>query len=77
MPLVKIGGLVLLTKGQKADEELAEAKQALYVLHTSHAGTIDTPTGRTVVLEKQRKTPRDYPRGDGEPKRSPLGVAKK
>ncbi len=77
VPLVKVGGLVVLTKGQKADEELAEAKQALYMLHTSHAGTIDTPTGRIVVLEKQRKTPRDYPRGNGEPKRSPLGVVKK
>jgi len=77
VPLVKIGGLIVLTKGQKADEELVEAKQALYMLHTTHAGTIDTPTGRIVVLEKQRKTPRDYPRGDGEPKRSPLGVAKK
>ncbi len=77
VPLVKVGGLVVLTKGQKADEELAEAKQALYMLHTAHAGTIDTPTGRIVVLEKQRKTPRDYPRGDGEPKRSPLGVVKK
>ncbi|MCA9303961.1 MAG: 16S rRNA (guanine(527)-N(7))-methyltransferase RsmG [Phycisphaerales bacterium] len=76
VPLVKVGGLVVLTKGQKADEELAEAKQALYMLHTTHAGTIDTPTGRIVVLEKQRKTPRDYPRGDGEPKRSPLGVRK-
>lgn len=77
VPLVKVGGLVVLTKGQKADEELAEAKQALYMLHTTHAGTIDTPTGRIVVLEKQRKTPRDYPRGDGEPKRMPLGVNKK
>ena len=77
VPLVKIGGLIVLTKGQKADEELAEAKQALYMLHTTHAGTIDTPTGKIVVLEKQRKTPRDYPRGNGEPKRSPLGVVKK
>lgn len=77
VPLVKVGGLVVLTKGQKADEELEEAKQALYMLHTSHAGTIDTPTGRIVVLEKQRKTPRDYPRGNGEPKRAPLGVVKK
>lgn len=76
VPLVKVGGLVLMTKGQRADEELAEAKQALHMLHAAHAGTVDTDTGKIVVLEKQRKTPRDYPRRDGEPKRAPLGVKK-
>lgn len=76
VPLVKVGGLVLMTKGQRADEELAEAKQALHMLHAGHAGTVDTPTGRVVVIEKLRRTPRDYPRRDGEPKRSPLGVGK-
>lgn len=67
-------GRVLLIKGQKADEELAAAKQALHLLHAQHAGTIDTPTGRIVVLEKPRKTPRTYPRAAGEPKRRPLGT---
>ena len=76
VPLVKIGGLVLMTKGQRADEELADAKQALHMLHAAHAGTVDTPTGRVVVIEKLRRTPRDYPRRNGEPKRSPLGVGK-
>ena len=77
VPLAKVGGLVLMTKGQKAEEELAEAKQALHMLHAAHAGTVDTPTGKIVVIEKQRRTPKDYPRRDGEPKRAPLGVAKK
>ncbi|MEN0021080.1 MAG: 16S rRNA (guanine(527)-N(7))-methyltransferase RsmG [Planctomycetota bacterium] len=76
VPFAVEGGLVLLIKGQKADEELAEAKAALHLLHTHHAGTVDTPTGRIVVLEKQRTTPKSYPRRDGEPKRSPLGVSK-
>lgn len=76
VPLLKVGGLVLMTKGQRAEEELAEAKQALYMLHASHAGTVETATGRIVVVEKMRKTPKDYPRRDGEPKRSPLGVKK-
>ncbi len=75
-PFVRIGGLCALTKGEKADEELAEAKQALHLLHLAHAGTVETPTGRVVVLEKLRSTPKAYPRGDGEPKRSPLGVEK-
>lgn len=73
VPLVKVGGRVLLIKGQKAAEELAAAKQALYLLHAQHAGTVETPTGRIVVLEKARPTPRAYPRRSGEPKRAPLG----
>lgn len=74
VPLARVGGLCGLIKGQRADDELAEAKPALHLLHAAHAGTIDTPTGRVVVLEKLRATPRVYPRRDGEPKRSPLGV---
>ena len=74
VPLVKVGGLVVLTKGEKADEEVAEAKKALHMLHTHHIGTVETPTGRVVVLEKQRATPKMYPRKDGEPKRMPLGI---
>lgn len=76
VPLAKVGGLIVLTKGQKADEELAEAKQALHMLHAAHAGTVETPTGRLVVIEKLRDTPKAYPRGDGEPKKTPLGVGR-
>ncbi len=72
LPLVKTEGLAVFVKGQKAEEELAEAKQALYVLHASHAGTIDTPTGKLVIIEKRRATPKGYPRPDGLPKRKPL-----
>ena len=74
VPLAAVGGPVLLVKGGKAEEELEEAKQALHLLHAAHAGTAMTPTGRVVVLEKARNTPRDYPRRDGEPQRVPLGV---
>ncbi len=77
IPFARVGGLIALIKGAKADEELVEAKGALHLLHTSHAGTVQTGTGRIVVLEKQRPTPKSYPRRDGEPKRAPLGVANK
>ena len=77
VPLVKVGGLVLMTKGQRAEEELEQGKQALHLLHAAHAGTVETQTGKIVVIEKLRKSPRDYPRRDGEPKRVPLGIEKK
>lgn len=75
VPFARVGGLIVLVKGAKAEEELAAAKPALHLLHAAHAGTIPTPTGRLVVLEKLRVTPRAYPRRDGEPKRHPLGTA--
>lgn len=72
-PLVKPGGLVIAVKGQKAEQELAEAKEALGLIGLRHAETVQTPTGRLVLLEKTTRTPRTYPRRDGEPARVPLG----
>jgi 16S rRNA (guanine527-N7)-methyltransferase len=72
LPLLKVGGLALLVKGQRAEAELEEAKRALHELHASVAGVVPTPTGRIVVLEKPRTTPGKYPRKPGEPKREPL-----
>jgi len=71
-PLVKVGGSAYFIKGQKAHEELGDAKKALHMLHTPVAGVVDTPTGKIVVLDKPRKTPGLYPRRAGEPKRDPL-----
>lgn len=68
------GGLVALIKGEKADAELAAATEALRTLRAVHETTMDTPTGRVVVLSKVGPTPRDYPRRDGEPSRAPLGA---
>lgn len=71
------GSRILLIKGQQADEELGEAKGAMHLLKVVHASTLDTPTGRIVVIEKPAATPKVYPRGNGEPKRVPLGVEKR
>jgi 16S rRNA (guanine527-N7)-methyltransferase len=73
-PLVRPGGLVLAVKGAKADQELQEADKALGEIGLRHVETIVTPTGRIVVLEKTVRTPRVYPRRDGEPARAPLGI---
>jgi 16S rRNA (guanine527-N7)-methyltransferase len=50
IPFARPGGLVLLIKGQRADEELVEASSALALRKTSHEKTVATPTGRIVVL---------------------------
>jgi len=72
VPLAKVGGHVLAMKGEKYAEEIANAKQALHLLHAHVVDSHQTPTGTNVVIEKQRKTPRVYPRLPGEPKRAPL-----
>jgi 16S rRNA (guanine527-N7)-methyltransferase len=68
----KVGGHVLAIKGERASEEVAEANQALHVLHSAIVDTHRMPTGTIVMIEKLRKTPRTYPRRPGEPKRAPL-----
>lgn len=72
VPFAKVDGLVLLVKGQRAADELAEAEHALKTLHAEHAKTLETPTGKVVVLRKLKPTPRMYPRADGEPAKDPL-----
>ncbi|MBI5537565.1 MAG: 16S rRNA (guanine(527)-N(7))-methyltransferase RsmG [Deltaproteobacteria bacterium] len=53
-PLARPGGLLLLVKGQRADEELADAKQALAQHKIVHEKTVATPTGRIVVLRRRK-----------------------
>lgn len=51
-PFVRPGGTVLLIKGQRADEELAEATRVLAKHRCVHEKTVPTPTGRIVVLRR-------------------------
>jgi 16S rRNA (guanine527-N7)-methyltransferase len=51
-PLVRPGGRLLLIKGQRADEELAAAKLTLAKQGIRHETTVNTPTGRIVVLRR-------------------------
>jgi 16S rRNA (guanine527-N7)-methyltransferase len=53
-PFAKLGGLLLLVKGARADEELEEAKHNLKRLDLRHERTVLTPTGRIVVLQKSK-----------------------
>lgn len=72
LPLVRVGGLGLFIKGAKAEAEIAEAGGALKALGGAIIDVAPTPTGRIVVVEKQRPTDRRHPRRPGEPKRDPL-----
>lgn len=50
LPFVKRGGVALLIKGQRADEELDEARREILRMGAKHERTVPTPTGRIVVL---------------------------
>ena len=74
VPLLVEGGLLLAIKGERAKAELAEASVALRVLKSRVVETRRTSTGTIVVIEKIDRTPADYPRRPGEPKRQPIGT---
>lgn len=75
-PLAKIEGHILAIKGESVSAELTRAKQALHLLHCQLLGTVRTPTGTIVIVQKRRQTPKHYPRRPGEPRRVPLGLGK-
>ncbi len=61
VPFLRIGGVMLAIKGERAAEEIAAAKQTLYELHAHVVGEIRGETNTIVAIEKQRKTPAKFP----------------
>jgi 16S rRNA (guanine527-N7)-methyltransferase len=57
VPFLRPGGEALLVKGQRADEELAEAAHVLRKQRAVHVKTVATPTGRVVVLRRSGELP--------------------
>ncbi len=78
MPLLKTGGTLLAMKGPMVDEELAKCGDALAELGAGDVQVFEAyPEGserNTVVVcvQKDRATPRAYPRRPGTPKQQPL-----
>ena len=61
IPLIRIGGMMLAIKGERAGEEIAASKQPLYELHASVVGEIKSETNTIIAIEKTRKTPTKFP----------------
>lgn len=78
LPLLKLGGWLVLQKGQDPQEELAEARVALETLggsvHTSLPVAVPGLEGqRTLVMvAKAARTPAVFPRRAGIPQHHPL-----
>ncbi len=72
LPFVRVGGVSAAPKGERLDDELAEAVRALETLHAA-AETHPLPTGgRLLVLRKLGPTPERFPRRPGIPSKRPL-----
>ena len=75
-PYVKVGGKVLAMKGTAAQEELAEAKNAIARLGLQVEKVAEFPMDGTahtvIVLKKVKNTPPQYPRRYAKIKQMPL-----
>lgn len=78
LPLLKVGGIAILYRGQWTPAETTELEQCLTQLGGAIAALRHTHTPLTgahrhcVYLQKQQPTPAQFPRRVGTPQRSPL-----
>lgn len=81
LPFVKIGGVFVSYKSEKATEEVKDAKKAVFLLGGSFGEEISfilpgSDLKRTLVMiEKKSATSAKYPRKAGMPSKNPLGSA--
>lgn len=78
IPFVKVGGKVLAMKGDKAEEELEEAKKAIKLLggkveNIDNFYLPDSDIKRNIIIIKKiEKTERKFPRKPGMPAKEPI-----
>ncbi len=72
IPFLRPGGFLMAIKGERAAQELEEARHAIGLLGGAFVESTITPTGTVLRIEKMSRTPRTYPRLPGEPERRPL-----
>lgn len=76
LPYVRVGGCFLALKGAMTGEEVEEASRAIALLGGRVREIAQYPIAdaihRVVVIEKQKPTPKQYPRKFAQIKKSPL-----
>lgn len=76
LPFVKVGGCFISYKSDKAEEEMAEAANAISILGGSinkeETFFIDNYARTLIKIDKIKSTPEKYPRKAGTPVKNPL-----
>lgn len=72
VPFLKVDGTLLAVKGQRAQEELTQAAQAMSLLRVEPTAQLRHPTATVMLFRKTAPTAQRFPRRPGEPKRNPL-----
>jgi len=78
LPFVKVGGIFIAYKSEKAMDELSSSENALNLLGGKYIkentfSLLDTNNSRTILfIEKEFITPEKYPRKAGKPVKKPL-----
>ena len=78
LPFVKIGGIAVIYKSTKLEEELENAKKAILVLggkveKVENFEIFEENLQRNIlIIRKITKTPQKYPRGKNQPKSNPI-----
>ncbi len=77
IPYVKVGGKVLMYKGQKGNEELAMAKNAITLLGGQYEKTLNFDLNENgarniYIIKKIKLTDKKFPRGKNLPKIKPI-----
>lgn len=78
LPFLKVGGVLLAMKGPSVEEELNDAGDALMTLGAGEVVLVDAyPESFDIstviaVIQKQDRTPEEYPRLPGVPRQNPL-----
>jgi 16S rRNA (guanine527-N7)-methyltransferase len=78
LPLVRVGGRVIVQKGQSPADEIKAAANALGILGGKISQTLAvavpglTAERHLVVIQKNKATPPQYPRRPGLPAKKPI-----
>lgn len=77
LPMLKVGGRFLAYKGEKGREELDAARHAIEILGCRVVEVLEAPTSDgspacLIMIEREKPTPKPYPRKWSQIKKKPL-----
>lgn len=78
LPLAKVGGTFIAMKGGQAEEEIQSGKKAVKILGGDLTAVhsfklpVEESERNILIIQKDQKTPKQYPRKPGTPNKTPI-----